>query len=137
MNDTTLHIGEYDNPLVIDFIRLNFSKNPIIKIVSYDEFLNKSEIDFLFWSLDKASAFARSYEGFTAVVPKNLGPPFLMVYYMPHGAESLTYYINQWLELKRYDGTSGNFKNHWISGNQPVTEKKRWCVLRDVLHILK
>jgi len=137
MNDTTLRIGEHENQLLMDFIRLNFPKNPVVKISSYNDFLNKPEIDFLFWSLDKASAFAKSHEGFTAIVPKNLGPPFLMVYYMPRGADALTDYINYWLELKRYDGTSDKLKDHWINGNQPETDKKRWCILRDVFHIMK
>jgi len=49
----------------------------------------------------------------------------------------LTDYINYWLELKRYDGTSDKLKDHWINGNQPETDKKRWCILRDVFHIMK
>jgi len=135
--DTTLQIGEYENPLLKEFIRQNFPKNPIIKIVSYDDILKIPSVDILLWSLDKASAFARAHEGFTVVVPQNLGPPFLMVYYVPKGADPLTDYLNYWIDLKQYDGTSAAFKDHWIDGNPPPSDKKRWCILRDVFPVLK
>lgn len=137
INDSTLCIGEYNNPLLMEFISSNFPKNPVVKISSYNDILKTPEIDFVFWSLDKASAFARSHEGFTAIVPKHLGPPFLMVYFMPRGADPLTDYINYWLELKTYDGMSLKLKDHWINGNQPENHRKRWCILRDVLHIMR
>ena len=50
--------------------------------------------------------------------------------------ELLTSYINYWLEIKRREGISGKLKDHWIKGNQPSSDKKRWCILRDVFHLI-
>jgi Na+/H+-dicarboxylate symporter/ABC-type amino acid transport substrate-binding protein len=136
IRDTTLRIGEFYNPIIKDFIKEYFPANPIIVISSYNEILKRPDIDILFWSLDKASAFARSHDGFSAVVPKNLGPPILMVYYMPRGADPWTDYINYWIGIKRIDGTTTELKDHWIDGNQPENGKKRWCLLHDVFHLM-
>ena len=43
-------------------------------------------------------------------------------------------YINQWLELKRKDGTLDELYRYWILGQNAEPRRPRCSVIRDVLH---
>ena len=86
------------------------------------------------WTLVEAKAFALAHPGFTAVVPEDLGSPFLLAYMLPPGADQFRRYIEQWLELRKADGFGDAQYRYWIEGIPRARRGQRWCVMRDVLH---
>ena len=47
--------------------------------------------------------------------------------------ERLASFLNNWIELKRRDGTIDQLYRHWILGQTASTPHPRWSVMRDVL----
>ena len=43
-------------------------------------------------------------------------------------------FVNVWIELKRRDGTIDTLYRHWILGQDAQEKRRRWSILRDVLH---
>ena len=46
-------------------------------------------------------------------------------------------FVNVWRELKRRDGTIDTLYRHWILGQDAEEKRRRWSILRDVLHWVK
>jgi proton glutamate symport protein len=46
-------------------------------------------------------------------------------------------FLQNWLTLKRSDGTYQQLYDYWILGQDEKDQKPRWCILRDVLHWVK
>ena len=42
--------------------------------------------------------------------------------------------VNNWIELKRRDGTLDALYRHWILGESPERQHRRWSIIRNVLH---
>ena len=42
-------------------------------------------------------------------------------------------YLDNWVELKRKDGTIDSLFGHWIRGEGTATNEPRWSIARDVL----
>jgi hypothetical protein len=42
-------------------------------------------------------------------------------------------YLDNWVELKRKDGTIDSLFRHWIQGEGTVTSESRWSIARDIL----
>jgi hypothetical protein len=43
-------------------------------------------------------------------------------------------FINNWIELKKKDGTINKIKDHWILGRGAEKKEPRWSVIRNVFH---
>ena len=48
--------------------------------------------------------------------------------------QALAAFVNTWIGLKRKDGTLDAVYRHWILGQDAVTSRPRWSIVRDVLH---
>jgi hypothetical protein len=57
-----------------------------------------------------------------------------LAYAMATGDTRLASYIDTWIELKRKDGTTDRLFSHWILGRSAEVHRRRWSVIRDVLH---
>jgi proton glutamate symport protein len=42
--------------------------------------------------------------------------------------------MNNWIELKRKDGTIDAIYKHWILGQETTLRQPRWSIVRNVLH---
>ena len=42
-------------------------------------------------------------------------------------------FLNQWLELKQFDGDMEQLHRYWIQGGGAAPKKPRWSVARDIL----
>jgi hypothetical protein len=42
-------------------------------------------------------------------------------------------FVDQWLELKRKDGTLDELYSYWILGRDAAEKRRRWSILDDVL----
>ena len=83
---------------------------------------------------ERGSAWTLLYPQFTVVVPEPGVFKIPLAYPLARYDERWRDYINQWLELKRKDGTLDELYRYWILGQNAEPRRPRWSVIRDVLH---
>jgi hypothetical protein len=109
----------------------------IVVVPDYRVLPDFGQIDAAVWSLEQAAPLARSTRGITAVVPRNIGNPFLLTYLMRPGSDEMVHFVNYWLDLWKADGMHERERNYWIRGQPSATPPPRWSVARNVLQWVK
>ncbi len=128
-------IGLLDVPYYLDTLESYLPRAEIVKLDSPGEFFRQrsKELDALFLSAERGSAWTLIYPEFSVAVPQPdvLAAPVAIG--MAHDAETLADFINAWLRLKREDTTLDRFYKHWILGGGAEPRQPRWSVIRDFL----
>ncbi|HHQ48432.1 MAG TPA: transporter substrate-binding domain-containing protein, partial [Acidobacteria bacterium] len=93
------------------------------------------DIDALLYSAEAGSAWTLLYPSFSVAIPHPLASRVPLAYAVAGRDLQLTDFLNQWIELKRTDGTIDRFYRHWILGEGAEKSGPRWSVLRNVLHV--
>lgn len=117
-----LVVGAYDNPKVNYLIKTYCPDNPVVTMASYKEIIYHPEVDFVFWTLEKATAFAFTYPGFSVVASQGIGTNYLLAFYMSYKNEALKEYINYWIDLQKTNGFIEEQKKYWLKGMTLVEE---------------
>lgn len=105
----------------------------VVTLASHAELTRKPELDCILWTLVQAKAFARTYPGFTAVVPKDLGGLLMMAFLVPQDGQSFQRYLDYWLDIKKSDGFMKAQEEYWLNGVEEQGRTRRWSVIKDVL----
>jgi ABC-type amino acid transport substrate-binding protein len=92
------------------------------------------ELDALVISAESGSAFTLLYPEFEVVVPEGLQVSLPLFYAIGAEDAKMRDFLEHWVALRQNDGTAQEYYNYWILGKTGNTRKKRWCVIRDVLH---
>jgi len=90
-------------------------------------------VDLALWPVEPGAAWSLIYPQFTVAVPR---PDILKVplaYAVRRGDERMAELLTWWIELKKRDGTIDQLFAHWILGELPPRQSRRWSVWRDVL----
>jgi len=90
-------------------------------------------IDALLYSAEAGSAWTLLYPSFSVAIPHPLATHVPLAYAVTQRDLQLTDFLNQWIELKRTEGTIGRFYRHWILGEGAQKAGPRWSILRNVL----
>jgi len=93
-----------------------------------------TNIDALLYSAEAGSAWTLLYPSFSVAIPHPLASRVPLAYAVAQRDLQLADFLNQWIELKRSEGTIGRFYRHWILGEGAQSTGPRWSILRDVLH---
>ncbi len=116
-------IGMLDVPYYVDTLQNYLPQVVIVKLHSPGDIFRQrsNELDALFLSAERGSAWTLIYPEFSVAVPQPdvLGAPFAIG--MAHDAETLADFINAWLRLKREDKTVDQLYEHWILGGGRAT----------------
>jgi proton glutamate symport protein len=126
-----------DDPVLWPLATSLFPDARIVVVPDYRVLPDFGQIDAAVWSLEQAAALARSTPGITAVVPKDLGNPFLLTYLMPPGSDEMVHFVNYRLDMRKVDGMHERERNYWIRGQPSATPPPRWSGARNVLHWVK
>jgi len=105
-----------------------------VALESEAEFFEMSgEVDALVTSAEAGAAWALFHPGYAMVNP--IRPPVKIPLVYPLGSDDGYYYslINDWIDLKKKDGTVDTLFAHWILGKGGEDRRPRWSVMRDVL----
>ncbi len=43
-------------------------------------------------------------------------------------------FVDNWLKLRKVDGSQDRAYNYWVLGQNVIEKTKRWSVVKDVLH---
>lgn len=92
-----------------------------------------TEVDGLVISAEEGSAWTLLRPNFTVANPLR-GEIRLPLYYLTAADREFQQFLQNWLTLKRADGTYDQLYDYWILGQDDEKQKKRWCIMRDVLH---
>ncbi len=130
-----LKIGVFNDPVLIPRLERTFPNAEIVVVPGYHLLPDFSKIDAAIWTLVQAEALAAAHPGLIAVVPKDVGNPYLLAYLMPPGAEEFENFVNYWLDLKRADGFEKRQRAYWIDRIPLDNRAPRWSILRDVLGV--
>jgi hypothetical protein len=129
-----LRIGVFDDPVLRPALARVFPRAEIVVVPDYNALPDFTKIDAAIWTLEQAAALARSHPGITAVVPKDVGNPFLFTYLMPPHSDEMVHFVSYWLDLRKADGMHTRELNYWLLGQPRTQASPRWSVVRDVLH---
>lgn len=132
--DASLRIAVFSSDLMERLARTLFPRAQIVVVPDYESLPGDPTIDAALWTLDQARAWASARPGFSAVVPRDFGTPFLMAYLMPPESREFAVLVDQWLELQKTNGFQEAMQTYWLEGRPGTTPGPRWSVLRDVLH---
>lgn len=96
-----------------------FPRAEIVVVPDYTTLPDFTKIDAAIWTLEQAGAIARSHPGITAVVPKDVGNPFLLTYLMPPHSDEMVHFVSYWLDLRKADGMRAREVSYWLLGPAP------------------
>lgn len=131
---TGIKVACINSQALLPLARSLLPERQIVTVQSYGKLLTNPSLQVALWSFFEARAFAMAHPGFTAVVPRDLGGPILLVYLMPPGAGSFQRYVDHWIDIQQADGFAQKEYRHWIEGIPPQKKQPRWSILRNVLH---
>ncbi|NOY75453.1 MAG: hypothetical protein GXP32_06640 [Kiritimatiellaeota bacterium] len=93
-------------------------------------------LDTLVHSAEQGATWALKYPLYSALVLKNVKHNTVVAYAIAKGDLPFLEYLNYWLKLKKLNKVTDQNYKYWVLGEVPELKKRRWCVLRDVLHWL-
>lgn len=106
----------------------------IVQLASAEDFFTGGDqgADALLLTVEEGSAYAYRYPRYTVVQPSSrAGVP--ASYAVPKGDLEMMQFMNNWIELKRLDGTIERLYEYWMEGGAAQPRQPRWSVIRDVL----
>ena len=90
--------------------------------------------DAVLVTAERGSAFTLMHPAYSVAVPKPRLVKLPLAYGIAARDAAMVSLVNNWIELKRDDGTIDRLFAHWIMGQTPGAKAPRWSVMRDVLH---
>jgi ABC-type amino acid transport substrate-binding protein len=95
---------------------------------------NSMNLDVLLTTAEGGAAWTLIYPHYTMVIPRIKQPGRVpVVLGLAEHDIKFEDYLNNWIRLKRLDGTIDELKDYWIYGRTAVKPKPRWSVIRNVL----
>jgi Na+/H+-dicarboxylate symporter/ABC-type amino acid transport substrate-binding protein len=110
-----------------------FPRARLVIFDSYDDLPRHPEIDAGLWSLDQARAWASAHPGYSAVLPSDMGAPFIFAYLLPPDGEDLRRFVDLWLSLQAGNGFRAAQIDYWIKGDPRASRRPRWNLIDNVL----
>ena len=89
--------------------------------------------DVLVTSAEAGSAWTLRYPQFNVVKPIDLNVR-LPLYYFVADESQFEEFLENWLALKRRDGTIQQLYDYWILGKDNEEHVRRWSIVDDVLN---
>lgn len=129
---TDLTVAVFDDPIMTALARQLFPGAKVVVVPNYFALPAHPEVDAAIWTLEQARVWASAYPAYTAVVPKDLGSPFLFAYLMPPSEGQFEQYLDYWLKLRATDGFRDRMRRKWLEG-KPETKPEHWSILKNLL----
>ncbi len=128
-------IGVPPIPYLVRYLEKQYPHAKQVPIHSVRPFLRgqETELDAVVVAAEAGSVWTLVYPDFSVAVPQPDVISVPIAYPVDMGDERMVEFLNQWLELKRLDGTLQRLKEYWIQGREPKDSTRRWSVIRDVL----
>lgn len=131
---TDLELAAPDLPYYVDLLRRLLPRAQVEVRPDLDAQMAAGAIgaDAVVAAAERGSAWTLLYPAFTVVVPQP-GLVRIPLAYPLVRDEEWRVFADQWLELKRKDGTLDELYSYWILGRDAAENRRRWSILDDVL----
>ncbi|MEM1402593.1 MAG: cation:dicarboxylase symporter family transporter [Pseudomonadota bacterium] len=93
----------------------------------------RDDLDAVMYSAEGGAAWTLIYPDYSIVVPQPILAQLATGYIVPADDDGWARYIDEWVRLKRRDGTTEALFDHWIEGGGAQSKAPRWSIARDVL----
>ena len=90
------------------------------------------EVHGLVINAESGSAWTMRFPNFTVTNPLK-GSIRVPLYYMTAADPRFEDFLQNWMTLKKSDGTYRRLYDYWILGRDEESKTQRWCILRNVL----
>lgn len=106
----------------------------VVEFDTVDEYFagRHEEVDGLILSAESGSAWTLLHPQFAVANPLE-GRNRVPLYYLTSNDVAFDQFLENWLRLKRADGTYKLLYDYWILGEEKRPQQPRWSVLRNVL----
>jgi Na+/H+-dicarboxylate symporter/ABC-type amino acid transport substrate-binding protein len=135
-----LRVAVPNLPYLIDLVHREFPGVTTVEI-SFDNkdiidfFEGKGEpVDALVLTAERGSFATLLYPAFSVAVPHPVVIKIPLAYPVARHDVELARFMELWVDIQQKDGTSKSLYDHWILGKDARPPRKRWSVLRNVLH---
>ncbi len=135
-----LRVGVPDLPYILGLIHREFPgvtavELPLNQASLEDFFAGQGEpVDALVLTAERGSFFSLLHPAFSVAVPHPVILKMPLAYPVARNDIKFAEFMGLWIDLKKKDGTIQSLYDHWILGHDAQPPKKRWSVLRNVLH---
>ena len=95
---------------------------------------NVEDLDALIGAAEIGSAWSLQYPNYAVAVPDDRsieGIP--LAYPVAPSHYELLFFVNDWIALKKRDGTIQRLYDYWILGQETEVHEPRWSVIRNGL----
>jgi Na+/H+-dicarboxylate symporter/ABC-type amino acid transport substrate-binding protein len=100
-----------------------------------DYFAGRGEhVDAMVLTAERGSFMTLLHPAFSVAVPHPVVIKIPLAYPVAGDDEEFAEFMGLWIDLKKKDGTIQSLYDHWILGKDAGPVKKRWSVIRNVLH---
>jgi ABC-type amino acid transport substrate-binding protein len=93
-----------------------------------------SKPDAVVLPAERGSVLTMLHPEYSVVVPEPEQIKVPLAYPVARRDQEWLNFVNNWVELKRKDGTIQKLYEHWILGKSAQRREARWSVARNVLH---
>ena len=91
-------------------------------------------VDALVLTAERGSFRTLLYPAFSVAVPHPVILKLPLAYPVARHDIEAARFLSNWIDLKNKDGTIKSLYDHWILGQNASPPKRRWSVIRNVLH---
>jgi ABC-type amino acid transport substrate-binding protein len=134
-----LRVAVPNLPYYIDKLRERLPHAEIVVLDNRDDVRGYftsagGEADALAMTAERGSAWTLLYPQYSVVVPRPQVLTVPLAYPLAADDQRFVSFVNNWLELKRRDGTISRLYDYWILGKNAAPRQPRWSIVRNVLH---
>jgi Na+/H+-dicarboxylate symporter/ABC-type amino acid transport substrate-binding protein len=134
-----LRVAVPNVPYYIDKLRERLPHAEIVVLHDRDDvgrYLASSggQADALAMTAERGSAWTLLYPQYSVVVPQPQVLTVPLAYPLAADDQRFVSFVDNWLELKRRDGTISRLYDYWILGKNAAPRQPRWSIVRNVLH---
>ena len=131
-----LRIAAFVDPYMLRKIGEMLPGAEIVPLGSAAEFFDGSRdnLDALITSAESGSAWTLIHPKFTVVLLPGAVTRWPVHFPIAGRDQVLAEFMNDWIVLKKGDGTIRRAYDHWILGRTAEQHGPRWSIIRDVLH---
>ncbi|MEI6632571.1 MAG: cation:dicarboxylase symporter family transporter [Chlamydiota bacterium] len=107
-----------------------------VRLDSEKEFFAENKGDALLTTAEEGAPWTLLYPAYcVASLGPNEGTKFLNAYAVAKNSDdSLLRFMNALLDMERAQGALDKKYDYWVLGKNPLRARRRWSVIRDVLH---
>lgn len=132
-----LQLGIPDVPYYVDKVVAALPGAEVTRFQSVEAMFNDGKaraLDAFVLTAERGSAWTLLHPELSVVVPTPGLVKVPLAYPVARRDAAFAAFIDKWIELKRKDGTIERLYDYWILGRNASPERKRWSVIRNVLH---